>query len=163
MFSNVKAYNQSVNHRLKSWLFVSVQAILLVMLVLFSFPDATPAHSTVVAGRVIELLGIIILFVSFYDLRKSLTALPLPKEHGVLQIRGLYRYVRHPMYVAVLTLSLGIAVSSGAYQKYLLVLGLYILFSFKARYEEKLLSAKYPGYQAYMKKTPRFIPKPPIN
>jgi protein-S-isoprenylcysteine O-methyltransferase Ste14 len=143
---------------IKSWLFVSVQALLLALLLFFTNAKTTPVHSVVLAGRFIELIGFIILLVSFYDLRKSLTALPLPKENGELQIHGLYKYVRHPMYVGVLMLSLGIAVSSGSVIKYLLVLALYILFSFKARYEEKLLLEKYPGYKAYMRKTHRFVP-----
>lgn len=153
----------SVNDHIKSWLFVSAQALLLVLLVFLSNSNAAPIRSVELTGKFIEFTGIIILLISFYDLRKSLTALPLPKENGVLQIRGLYKYVRHPMYVGVLILSLGIAVSSGSVIKYLLVLALYILFSFKARYEEKLLLAKYPGYKAYMRRTHRFIPTMPKN
>lgn len=147
-----------MNDRIKSWLFVSVQAVLLLLLVFFTNSATPPPQTIYFVGRALEVIGIVILLISFYDLRKSLTALPLPKENGTLQIHGLYKYVRHPMYVGVLTLSLGIAVASGSLLKYLLVLGLYILFSFKSRYEEKLLLAKYPGYKAYMKKTHRFLP-----
>jgi protein-S-isoprenylcysteine O-methyltransferase Ste14 len=85
----------------------------------------------------------------------------MPTKRGVLQVHGLYKFVRHPMYVGVLTLSLGIAMSGGGFFKYALVLALYILFRFKARYEETLLIAKYPDYKAYMHKTGRFIPRPP--
>lgn len=145
----------------KSWLFVSVQALLLILLIFLTNGKATPVHSIVLVGRCIEIIGFIILLVSLYDLRKSLTALPLPKENGELQIRGLYKYVRHPMYVGVLMLSLGIAVSSGSVAKYLLVIALYFLFSFKARYEERLLLEKYPGYKAYIRKTRRFVPTIP--
>lgn len=148
----------TMNDFIKSWLFVSAQALMLLLLVFLTNAKTAPVHSVVLAGRFIEVAGAIILIISFYDLRKSLTALPLPKENGVLQIHGLYNYVRHPMYVGVLVLSLGIAVSSGSVVKYLLILALYILFSFKARYEEKLLLAKYSGYKAYMQKTHRFLP-----
>ncbi len=147
-----------MSDRIKSWLFVSAQALLLVLLIFLTNAKNTPVYSVVFAGRFIEITGFIILLVSFYDLRKSLTALPLPKENGELQIHGLYKYVRHPMYVGVLVTSLGIAVSSGSVVKYLLVLALYILFSFKARYEEKLLLAKYPDYKVYVHKTRRFMP-----
>lgn len=147
-----------MNDYLKSWLFVLTQAVLLVLLVFFA-NGATPTHIVNLAGKVIQVIGWGVLLVSFYDLRKSLTALPMPTKHGALQIHGLYRFVRHPMYVGVLTLSLGIAVAGGGVQKYALVLALYILFRFKARYEETLLVAKYPSYQAYMHKTGRFIPR----
>lgn len=132
---------------------------MLVALVFFSGGDRSVFLMFIILGRIIEITGFAILFVSLYDLRRSLTALPLPKKNGVLQIRGLYRFVRHPMYVAVLTLSLGISIVSGSLQKYVIVVGLYILFSFKARYEERLLVAKYSGYKKYMEATPRFIPK----
>jgi len=62
------------------------------------------------------------------------------------------------MYVGVLTLSLGVAISGNTLLHYLLVAALYALFTYKARYEEQLLITKYPGYSSYMKKTPRFIP-----
>jgi protein-S-isoprenylcysteine O-methyltransferase Ste14 len=139
-------------------MFVAVQGILLVLLVFFTNSPNAPENYIVMAGNVLKILGFVILFISIYDLRKSLTVLPTPKENGVLQVRGLYKYVRHPMYVGVLTLSLGIAVSSGSILKYLIVFALYVLFSLKANYEEKLLSSKYPDYKSYMKKNRRFIP-----
>lgn len=147
-----------MNDTLKSWLFVVIQAILLALLIFFTNSSTPPSHIIGLIGRAIEVLGLVILLISFYDLRKSLTALPMPIKSGVLQVRGLYKYVRHPMYVGVLTLSLGLAVSGGNIQKYLLVIALYVLFSFKARYEERLLIAKYPNYKQYMHDTPRFIP-----
>ena len=119
--------------------------------------SAAPAPIGFIA-ECVQLVGIIVLILSLYDLRKSLTALPLPTRNGQLQVSGLYRFVRHPMYVGVLTLSLGIAISGNTVFHYLLVAALYVLFSYKARYEEQLLVAKYPGYKSYMKKTPRFIP-----
>ncbi len=147
-----------MSDKTKSWLFVAVQALLLVLIIFLNDSETSPTQSVLWAGRFIELTGIIILLVSFYDLRKSLTALPMPKQNGELQIHGLYRFVRHPMYVGVLVLSLGFAVTSGSVIKYGLVLALYILFSLKARYEEKLLINKYPEYKAYMRKTRRFVP-----
>jgi protein-S-isoprenylcysteine O-methyltransferase Ste14 len=147
-----------MNNRIKSWMFVVVQAVLLLLLIFFTDSSTEPSKSVVILGNVLKIIGFIILLISIYDLRKSLTVMPAPKEHGVLQIKGLYKYVRHPMYVGVLTLSLGIAVSSGSALKYLIVFALYILFTYKARYEEKLLESKYPDYKSYMNKTRRFIP-----
>lgn len=147
-----------MNDYIKSWLFVSAQAVLLVLLIFLTNSGTSPAHLIVISGKFVEYAGGVILLITFYDLRKSLTALPLPKERGVLQVRGLYKFVRHPMYVGVIVFSLGIAISSGMFRKYLIVLGLVLLFNYKARYEEKLLVAKYSGYKAYMQKTRRFIP-----
>ena len=132
------------------------------MVTLFFFTKSSGApDGVIIVGEAIQLVGIIILILSLYDLRKSLTALPMPTKKGQLQVHGLYRYVRHPMYVGVLALSLGVAVAGNTWQHYLLFAALYALFHYKARYEETLLVAAYPGYKAYMQKTPRFIPRLP--
>lgn len=148
-----------MNNKQKSWAFVCIQALLLFALLVLKSPDAVPADEIVAIGRAIELIGLVLLVISLYDLRKSLTALPMPVKDGSLQVHGLYRFVRHPMYVAVLILALGIAITSGLFIKYLLVFALLILFHYKAKFEEKLLIKKYPSYTEYMNKTPRFIPK----
>jgi len=152
--------NENMNNKtIKSWAFVTVQAVLLVALIFLTDGNQYNPANVVLTGKIIQIFGAVILLISFYDLRKSLTALPMPKDNGVLQVHGLYRFVRHPMYVGVLVLSLGIAVAGGNLEKYVLVICLYILFSYKARYEEKLLAEKYSGYEKYMKNTPRFLPK----
>ena len=148
-----------VSDTVKSWLFVTIQGILLVLLVFFTNATSSPPRTLKIIGNVVELIGLVVLLISFYDLRKSLTALPLPKKHGVLQVRGLYKFVRHPMYVGVLVLSLGISIAGNSIAKFLILLALFILFNLKARYEENLLVAKYLGYKEYMKATPRFVPK----
>ncbi|MDQ5886684.1 MAG: hypothetical protein QG628_1081 [Patescibacteria group bacterium] len=145
-----------MNDTIKSWFLVAIQAILLGLLVFFT---NAPKSTFEVIGTFIQVIGLLILLISFYDLRKSLTALPMPKDNGILQIHGLYRYVRHPMYVGVLTLCLGICLASTSVAKYVLLLGLYLLFSYKARYEERLLLEKYPGYKIYMSRVNRFLPK----
>lgn len=142
----------------KPYLFVAIQAGLLLGLVLLPNPTVSSSSLVHLIGRLFELIGIGILLIAIYDLRRSLTVMPTPTEKGVLQIRGSYRFVRHPMYSGVIALALGIALSSGAIYKYLLCGCLIVLFHYKARYEEELLQAKYPGYADYMKRTPRFLP-----
>jgi protein-S-isoprenylcysteine O-methyltransferase Ste14 len=147
-----------MNDTLKSWLLVIIQGLLLAGLVLASQAADTPRFVDV-GGRIVQIVGALLLLVAVYNLRKSLTALPLPTKNGQLQVRGLYRYVRHPMYVGVLVLSLGIAISGNTLLHYVLFALLYLLLDYKARYEEQLLAAKYPGYKSYQSKTPRFIPR----
>lgn len=143
---------------LKSWLYVTTQAVLLLVLILAPSNVNTPGIISLL-GVIIQIAGLVVLVVSIYQLRRSLTALPMPTRSGQLQVHGLYRYVRHPMYVGVLTLSIGIAIAGYTLAHLLIFAGLYALFHFKARYEEQLLLAKYPGYRAYMRRTPRFVPR----
>jgi protein-S-isoprenylcysteine O-methyltransferase Ste14 len=83
-----------------------------------------------------------------------------PKE---LIARGLYRWVRNPMYVGVLSATLGQALLFGAP----IVVGYaalaFTLFHlFIVLYEEPTLAATFgEAYQRYRRTVPRWIPRPP--
>ena len=71
--------------------------------------------------------------------------------------RGLYRYVRHPIYVGDLLLLLGFELSLNSW----LVLGVVLLIPvvlMKAIQEERTLMNSLPGYALYCARTKRFIP-----
>ena len=138
--------------------YVIVQAIILILLIFANMTLGLSIRKFVLFGSALEWAGIVGIFISAYSIRTSLTAMPLPKEHGKLATDGLYKFVRHPMYTSVLVFSLGLALSSGEVYKYLLVISLYVLFNYKTRYEEVYLARKYAGYKEYSKSTPRFIP-----
>ncbi|GAC1391899.1 MAG: hypothetical protein NVSMB46_06110 [Candidatus Saccharimonadales bacterium] len=141
-----------------AWSYVIVQAGILGLLVFFNPSFGFDVTKLGTLGSVLELLGGTGVLLSAITIRSSLTAVPLPKKHGRLGTTGLYKYVRHPMYSSVLVLSLGIALHSGNILKYLLVISLFVLFSYKSKYEEHYLRLKYPGYAEYTKRTPRLIP-----
>lgn len=141
-----------------SWSYVAVQALILALLIFYNPHTGLNIRTFAGAGTTCEVLGIIGILVSASSLRKSLTVVPIPKADGKLSTRGLYRYVRHPMYTSVLLFALGIALRNGNYLKYVLVIALLALFYFKSLYEEKYLAQKYPDYVAYARSTPRFIP-----
>ncbi len=149
--------DKPANH-LRAWSYVFVQGLILVLLVFLS-DDIGPTVSRVAyVGAALEWLGFIGILMSAISIRTSLTALPLPKQHSRLGTSGLYKYVRHPMYTSVIILALGIALLSGNIIKYGLVIGLIVLFYRKSVYEEHYLRLKHSDYEAYAKKTPRFIP-----
>lgn len=82
-----------------------------------------------------------------------------PTEH--LVVGGLYRYVRNPMYLAVLAVIVGQALLLG--QLGLLVYGALVAAAFVAfvkGYEEPTLSARYGAeYDAYRKAVPGWWPR----
>ena len=145
-------------NRLVALSYVIVQAIILILLIFANMTLGLSIRKFVLIGSVLEWAGIVGIFISAFSIRTSLTAMPLPKEHGQLATGGLYKFVRHPMYTSVLAFSLGLAISSGEVYKYLLVVGLFILFYYKSKYEEVYLAKKYADYKEYSKSTPRFIP-----
>lgn len=145
-------------NRYQAWSYVFVQALLLVLLLFLDRNMGPQIRRLDFLGSPFEWLGIVGVLVSASRLRKSLTALPIPKDEGELSTEGLYQYVRHPMYSSVLLFALGIALNSGSVIKYFLVICLFVLFYFKSVYEEKYLRLKYPEYAEYSAQIPRFIP-----
>ncbi|MBV9210974.1 MAG: isoprenylcysteine carboxylmethyltransferase family protein [Acidobacteria bacterium] len=80
-----------------------------------------------------------------------------PRE---LVVRGLYRYVRNPMYVGILSILLGEALlfSSWRLLEYAAVVFSFF-FLFVALYEEPMLRGKFgESYRRYCKSVPRWIP-----
>lgn len=89
-------------------------------------------------------------------LGRGLTASPIP--NGLVELRriGPYRFVRHPMYSAVLTVGLGAVIWSGGWLTALCWALLAVLLRVKAVWEEHHLMEVFPGYEAYAGATPRF-------
>ena len=129
------------------------------IIVLAIFPDsATVAPWLNIAGTVLIAIGLVLLFTGFRGLGKSLTANPVPNEDGVLVTKGIYSIVRHPIYLGLLIITLGLVVSSGVWAQIIVWIALAVLLVYKMRWEEVLLTAKYKGYADYMTKVPAIIP-----
>ena len=81
----------------------------------------------------------------------------------VLVVQGLYRWVRNPMYVAVLLVILGQAIlfRSWLLVGYALVFWL-VVHTFVVFVEEPSLRSQFPGrYDDYLRRVPRWIPRRP--
>lgn len=145
-------------NQLQAWSYVFIQGVILALLIFFNRKIGPQFHRFVLFGTLLEWVGIVGVLLCAVSLRRSLTAVPIPKEDGTLSTSGLYKYVRHPMYTSVLLLSVGIALSNGSMIKYVFMVCLCVLFYFKSIYEEKYLVLKYPAYADYSARIPRFIP-----
>jgi len=80
------------------------------------------------------------------------------KESCTLVTDGIYGYIRHPMYLSVLLMMLGIAVVY--YSNYELILWtlLVLVLLVKLLYEESLWECHSSEYRAYRERTKRLIP-----
>jgi len=142
-----------------AWLFVAVQFVLLILIVVLPAGDAWTNPTWLVhAATALQWLGVAVLVVGLVNLGRSLTPLPSPVPHGELRTGGLYRLVRHPIYSGILALAVGVAIRSASWAVVASTLALTGWFMAKARWEERRLSARYPGYDAYAAHTPRFVP-----
>ena len=89
---------------------------------------------------------------------KNFTILPDPRDGNTLSQRGIYRFVRHPMYTAVILC--GVAVSCGApsLARWIALGVCVVVLVLKVRYEEGVLTARHPDYPQRMKDVPRLFP-----
>lgn len=142
-----------------AWGFVAVQAALLVAVILLPAGDSWPVPAALaLVCRILQLIGLVVLGLGLVNLGTSLTALPTPTPIATLKTGGLYRFVRHPIYTGVLALVLGSAVASANPWSLAAALGLVAWFTWKARWEEARLRRRYPDYDDYAARTPRFVP-----
>jgi protein-S-isoprenylcysteine O-methyltransferase Ste14 len=129
------------------------------IIVLAIFPDSLDVDPTLeYVGIAMIAIGVVTLFAGFRGLGKSLTANPVPNEDGVLVTKGIYSIIRHPIYLGLMIITLGLVVSSGVWAQIIVWAALAMLLTYKMRWEEVLLSAKYKGYADYMTKVPGLIP-----
>lgn len=83
---------------------------------------------------------------------------PEPKASAQLVTSGPYRFVRNPMYCAVLLFAAAAVVAYADPWKILCWLALALVLLAKAILEERGLRAQHAGYAAYAKQVRRFIP-----
>ena len=104
-----------------------------------------------VAGAYLGIAGVI-------ALGRNRTVYPRPIADGALVQRGVFRWVRHPLYSSLMHLSFGWAIwwHSGAVA--VLAVLLTLLLHCKSMREEQWLLQKYPNYAVYAAKVKRFVP-----
>jgi len=83
---------------------------------------------------------------------------PEPKASGRLVTGGPYRYMRNPMYSALLLFAAAEVVAYADMWKIACWLLLALVLLAKVMLEERALRALFPGYAAYAKRVRRFIP-----
>jgi len=87
----------------------------------------------------------------------QVTADVAPGSH--LVISGPYRYIRHPMYVGLMLISVSLLIDQFSYLRALICIILWIDLLVKIDYEEKLLKDYFKEeYTYYQSKTHRLLP-----
>ena len=135
---------------------MSVMAVIAFWWIILDWGPTAPA--SLIGGLALMAAGLVLVFITGRHLGAALTPLPNPNGTGLVA-HGAYSLARHPMYMAVLTMFIGIAALSGRFTVWAATALLLAMFLFKARLEEKYLIAEYPGYREYGQKTGRFLPR----
>ncbi len=138
-------------------------AILLGIAVQTLLPDILPISPEPfmlrVAGALIYTAGLLIAIRGRTELGANWSDIETAHvlRHQAVVSRGLYRLIRHPIYVGDLLLLFGLELALNSW----LVVGVLLLAPVVLRQairEEQKLARALPGYQAYCATTKRFIP-----
>jgi protein-S-isoprenylcysteine O-methyltransferase Ste14 len=122
-------------------------------------PPAGPkVVSSFVAAAALALVGLAVLAAGAATLGASLSVLPRPRDDTRLVRRGVYRWVRHPIYTGVVLLVVGWAVYRGDLLHVALAAVIGAFFVAKAAREERYLLDRFPDYAQYRRRTWRFVP-----
>lgn len=88
----------------------------------------------------------------------NFTVLPDPRRSNTLSQRGIYRWLRHPMYTAVLLCGMAVAFGAPSLARWIALAVCAVVLVTKIRYEEGLLTTRYPDYPQRMRGVARLLP-----
>ncbi len=111
-------------------------------------------------GTAIGLAGLALFAWMFRHLGLNVTSTSMPRRNGTLVTTGPYRWVRHPMYAAVLILVIATVLLTANLVVALGGVGMFALLVARSRLEESRLVEKFgDDYRAYQRRTGRFVPR----
>lgn len=106
----------------------------------------------------LTIAAFIIAGLAFFAKRFSVSVFPSPTKRMQLVTSGIYGYIRHPMYLAVILLGLAWVVPAINIISSVLWIMLVADLTAKIILEERLLIKQFPEYKTYQKKTARLLP-----
>lgn len=140
---------------------VMLQLILFVVIGILIVVDGSVPSSfgwLELVGTFAVALGGYLVWRSAVALGRNLVPMPDPVADGSLIEEGPYRYMRHPIYTAIILMFSGVSLLASSWLGAAGTVGLYALFADKSAYEEGLLRIVYPGYADYVKRVRFRIP-----
>ena len=107
----------------------------------------------------IEMIGLFLGFWAVIIMKPGFFNItPDPLSWSKLVKVGPYRFIRHPMYLALLLTTLPLIIDRFNYLRLILWVALLIDLLLKISYEEKILVAEVDGYENYLKSSYRLVP-----
>jgi protein-S-isoprenylcysteine O-methyltransferase Ste14 len=142
---------------------VALQIVLLIAIVISAIGAGVPVDGSLrliamASGFVLLIGGLAVFGLGIAALGSSLSPLPAPISTGVLVRRGIYRFMRHPIYTGLVLAAVGGAIYAVSPLALGLALVLAVILDLKSRREEEWLRERYPAYGSYAARTKRFIP-----
>ena len=110
------------------------------------------------AGLILCIVGLVIIASALWAMGRVMQVSPEPKADGHLITRGIYGWLRHPMYTGMVLIVVGLGLRQPSLLVGIAGGALIALLLMKARYEERLLSVRYADYAAYRARTWGVVP-----
>lgn len=105
----------------------------------------------VVVGDVLVALGLLIDLFVFRENSYGASTIETFADQKVTST-GLYAIVRHPMYMGVLVMMIGVPIALGSWWGLVILALIFPVLAWRILDEEKLLTNDLPGYEAYVQK-----------
>ena len=141
----------------KARLLVALQFLFLALLLLNPFDALFQLERSFIVA--IYVAAGLILISAAVALGSALTASPIPRDDADLVTHGIYKWVRHPMYTALILFGVGLFFGEANLFSLIVVIALTLLLLFKSRYEDALLADRHEASRNYQQRTGRFLPK----
>jgi protein-S-isoprenylcysteine O-methyltransferase Ste14 len=139
---------------IQSWILVVVQFSCLIILF---FTGPVFLHQLI--HVIIEIISIILGFWAIFVTNpQTINVFPDVRKEATFVGIGPYRYIRHPMYLAVILLSLSLTLEKSTLFRIIVLLVLIADLLYKIEYEEKILMNSFKEYKEYRTHTKKLIP-----
>lgn len=141
------------------------QLILLVVFAAVWVADSFILHRTTFLSHYLPLyirivFMVLCLAVAFYSSSKGHVVVSHERKPEGLVTNGIFRHVRHPLYLASIITYLGVTVATLSIASAAVLLVIVWFYNFIAEYEESWLEAKFgEPYRQYKKRTGKWLPK----
>jgi protein-S-isoprenylcysteine O-methyltransferase Ste14 len=150
----------SIDHRriVLGNVLVALQLLLIAALAALGAPafvrGGAPPGAWVFAAAGTALIG----WALYWNRPGNFNVRPVPRPGGRLIDQGPYRWIRHPMYSAVMLCGIAAAWAAASWPPWLVEAALVAVLVAKAALEERWMLARHPEYRAYCARTRRFVP-----
>jgi len=137
---------------------VAAQLGLMAMLALWAAAPLVQGRAPLPAWALAAAGAVLGLWTLTHNRPGNFSIRPTPREGGHLVDTGPYRWIRHPMYTAVIVCGAACAWTAGSPGAWLAAAALAAVLAAKAHFEERWMLQRHPAYAAYRKRTRRFLP-----
>ena len=142
----------------RGWLLVAVQVAVYVVLALL--PWRSPSALSVALAIPFVVIGAWLGWSAFRTLGSALTPTPVPIAGAGLRTHGPYARVRHPIYTAVLSVTLAALILAGSWWSWAWGAVIVVFFWSKSRWEDRLLAQEYGvEWDRWAQRTGALIPR----